>query len=597
MKSSIQWKIVIIYLCVVIIIMITSGTFIIYNIEERQYEEVESQLKRLADYSEYILEPEKNQENTIIWEDIESKLRPAMAIATNNNNKIYVLDNEGILQIEGDGTNSKGERIRERVVVSALNTKVPAMAQRVHFASSDTGPSIFDYAKPILDEQTGDILYIIYVASDISVLYENIESVMRTLIFASLMGMTIAGFLGLVFARMMTSPIVQLTRSAKRLAEGDYIKIPIQSSDEIGQLTKTFNDMATQLRKTMSITTSEKNKLEKILENMADGVMAFNRQGVLIHANPVSYEVIGDENKDHRFDYIFPNMDIDINFDELISGKKSIIEEKTIASSDKYFNIRFAPYSNEKGEGEGVIVVMHDITKQHKLDCMRKEFVANVSHELRTPLTTVKSYTETLIEGAIDDKETAISFLRVMEKEADRMTMLVQDLLELSRIDNKQIQLNFKVLNLKKLVEETIEAQKIHAEKKSHKLILEADAKEKYYILGDNAKMRQILHNILSNAIKYSIDLGTIKVKMFKNDKVVVQIEDTGIGIPKQDIDRIFERFYRVDKARSRSMGGTGLGLAIAKELVELHKGQIKISSKVGKGTTVTLYFDIVTNH
>ncbi len=595
MKSSIQWKVVIIYLCIVVIIMITSGTFIIYNIEERQYEEVEVQLKKIADYSQFILEPEKQTEGDIVWEEIESKLKPTMAIATNSNNKIYVLDKEGYLQVEGDGMRQKGERVRERVVIATLNSKKPAMAQRVYFATSDTGPEIFDYAMPILDDNTGEILYIIYVASDISFLYENVASVIRTLFIASFMAMLIAGILGLIFARMMTKPIGQLTRSAKKLAEGDYIKIPIQSSDEIGQLTRTFNDMATQLRNTMSITTSEKNKLEKILENMADGVMAFNRQGVLIHANPVSYEIIGDENKDHRFDYIFPNMDININFDELIFGKKSIMEEKTICSSDKYFNIRFAPYSNAKGEGEGVIVVMHDITKQHKLDSMRKEFVANVSHELRTPLTTVKSYTETLLDGAIDDKETAMTFLKVMDKETDRMTMLVQDLLELSRIDNKQIQLNFKVMDLKRLVMETIEAQKIHAEKKSHKLIVQADEKEKYYILGDSVRIRQILHNILSNAIKYSIDPGTIKVKLFKNDKVVVQIEDTGIGIPKQDIERIFERFYRVDKARSRSMGGTGLGLAIAKELVELHKGQIKISSKVGKGTTVTLYFDVVT--
>lgn len=593
MKSSIQWKVVIIYLCVVLIIMITSGTFIIYNIEERQYEEVESQLKGLADYSEYILEPDKMADDAIVWEDLESKLTPAMAIATNNNNRIYLLDQEGCLQVEGDGTYHKGERIRERVVIAALNTKKPAIAQRLHFASSETGPSIFDYAKPVLNEQ-GEILYIIYIASDITGLYENIEAVIRTLIIASLMAMAIAALLGVVFARMITKPIVQLTKSTKQLAEGDYIRIPIQSSDEIGQLTKTFNDMATKLRETMSITISEKNKLEKILENMADGVMAFNRQGVLIHANPVSHEIIGDEIKDHRFDYIFPNLNVDINFDDLISGKINSLEEKTIASHDKYFNIRFVPYSNEKGEGEGVIVVMHDITKQHKLDTMRKEFVANVSHELRTPLTTVKSYTETLLAGAIEDKEMAINFLNVMEKEADRMTMLIQDLLELSRIDSKQIQLNLKVIDLRHVAMETIEAQKIHAEKKSHKLIFEADPKEKYYILGDSIKIKQILHNILSNAIKYCIDPGTIKVKLFKNEKVVVQIEDTGIGIPKQDLERIFERFYRVDKARSRSMGGTGLGLAIAKELVELHKGQIKINSKIGKGTTVTLYFDVV---
>ena len=249
---------------------------------------------------------------------------------------------------------------------------------------------------------------------------------------------------------------------------------------------------------------------------------------------------------------------------------------------------------NGRGESEGVVVVMQDVTTQQKLDQMRKEFVANVSHELRTPLTTVKSYTETLIDGAIDDREIAIQFLSVMEKEADRMTTLVQDLLELSRIDNKQMQLDMRPLDLKEIVKETIEAQKIHIEKKGHRIIYEADEAMTYNMIGDSARIRQILHNILSNAIKYSIDPGTIHVKLYKNPNIItLQVKDTGIGIAKPDLERIFERFFRVDKARSRSQGGTGLGLSIVKEMVELHHGKISITSKPGKGTTVTVQFNV----
>jgi two-component system sensor histidine kinase VicK len=180
-----------------------------------------------------------------------------------------------------------------------------------------------------------------------------------------------------------------------------------------------------------------------------------------------------------------------------------------------------------------------------------------------------------------------------MEKETDRMTTLVHDLLELSRIDNRQMQLNLQEVDMKNLVYETVEAQLIHASKEGHQLEVHVDDEVDYYILGDSARMRQILHNILSNAIKYSFDPGEIHIRLYKDKQVIIQVQDTGIGIPKEDLERIFERFYRVDKARSRKMGGTGLGLAIAKELIELQGGKITITSEVGKGTTVTLYFPI----
>ena len=260
---------------------------------------------------------------------------------------------------------------------------------------------------------------------------------------------------------------------------------------------------------------------------------------------------------------------------------------------DKYLKIQFDMYLNSKGEADGLVVVIQDVTKQQKLDQMRKEFVANVSHELRTPLTTLKIYTETLIDGAIEDKENAMHFLGVMEKEADRMTALVQDLLELSRIDNKQIQLQFVLLDLKSIIEEVLEAQHVHIIKKGHTLSVSYDENDLYFITGDAFRVRQILHNILSNAIKYTEGEGEISVSMKKRKgKIEIYIKDTGMGIPREDIERIFERFYRVDKARSRKLGGTGLGLSIAKELMLLHGGDIHIESEVGKGSKVLLTFN-----
>ena len=290
---------------------------------------------------------------------------------------------------------------------------------------------------------------------------------------------------------------------------------------------------------------------------------------------------------------IFEKLGIQADFDKLLAGERYESADEYVIIDDKYLKMQFDEYLNAKGEADGLVVVIQDVTKQQKLDQMRKEFVANVSHELRTPLTTVKIYTETLIDGAIDDRENAMHFLSVMEKEADRMTALVQDLLELSRIDNKQIQLKFVLIELKDIIEEVVEAQQVHIANKGHTLKVNFDETTSYFIRGDVFRIRQILHNILSNAIKYTVEEGTITISMHKaNRKIQIAVSDTGMGIPQEDIQRIFERFYRVDKARSRKLGGTGLGLSIAKELMALHNGDISIQSKVGEGTTVTLTFN-----
>lgn len=595
MKSSIQWKIVGIYLSVVLVIMIASGSFIVYNIKEQNYKLIEGKLEDTAQQIQAILSLEDSLEIDKDIEELTKRLRTVVAL--DKSMFIYILDEKGHVQI---GTGDKiGQIITSEVVINSTSNKKPSVTDWKSFSSrtqaligmQETSDKVLEYALPILDGVTGEINSIIYISASTEEIYQNIRYVMSAISAGTILAMGIAVVFSSIFSRMITEPIKQLTKSSKLLAGGSFNRIPIYSTDEIGQLTQSFNYMATELSRTMSDVTSEKNKLEKILENMADGVMAFNRQGVLIHANSICHEMLGRAFMDHRFDYIFAKLEVEISFDDILAGKVNYDEGVMLALEDKYFNIYLAPYANVLGESEGLVVVLQDITDQHKLDQMRKEFVANVSHELRTPLTTVKSYTETLLDGALDDREIAVQFLGVMEKETDRMTQLVQDLLELSRIDNKQMQLDMRPVDMRQLIEETIAAQRIHAQKKSHKLGLEMDEEKDYFIFGDSARIRQILHNILSNAIKYSIDPGTITIKLFKNEEVVIQVQDTGIGIPKQDLGRVFERFYRVDKARSRNMGGTGLGLPIAKEMVELHGGRMKIVSKVGKGTTVTLYF------
>lgn len=595
MKSSIQWKVIGMYLCAVLVIMIASGSFIVINIEKRNYEIVKSRLEETAKSIQTLLSLEDNLNLEEDMQEITSRLKNVVAL--DNSTFICILDEDGRVKITTGQDFPPDKLIVSDVVINTIKNKKPSTGEWVGFAGNQGGNQYIDYAMPIFDGDTDQMNSIIYVQTSTEEFYENVRYVMAAISMGTLLAMGIAIVMSSIFAKMLTEPIKQLTNSAKQLVGGSFKRIPIYSTDEIGQLTQSFNYMATELSRIMSDISSEKNKLEKILENMADGVMAFNRQGVLIHANSVCYDMLGKAFMDHRFDFIFNNkLELEISFDDILAEKSNYDEGVMLALEDKIFNLYFAPYVNVLGESEGLVVVLQDITDQHKLDQMRKDFVANVSHELRTPLTTLKSYTETLLDGALDDRDIAIQFLGVMEKETDRMTQLVQDLLELSRIDNKQMQLDMKPIDMRALVEETIEAQRIHAEKKSHKLVLEMIEDKEYFILGDSARMRQILHNILSNAIKYSIDPGTINIKLYKNDEVVIQVQDTGIGISKPDLERIFERFYRVDKARSRNMGGTGLGLPIAKEMVELHGGRIKVTSKVGKGTTVTMYFKALEN-
>lgn len=570
--SSIQTKIVLIYICTIIIIMIVSGTFIVYQTEEQDFNEIkqtmENMSRNIASSGNYDIKMPEN--------------------AISDSYEIYTLDKDGRV-IDGTSNDLKfGERPPSDVVVEAIVSQGEVTSELRHFSSLLNKEDYVEHARPTLDGM------IIYIRTNTIGIYNRLLSIIKTISVGLILAMVITSFCGITFSNMITAPIKALTTNSKKLAVGNNInRIPVEASDEIGELTQSFNYMASQLSATMEVITSEKNKLEKIFEHMADGVMAFNRQGILIHVNSACYDMLGNDRMGPNFEIIFEKLNIAVDFDKLLAGEHYESTDEYVIIDDKYLKMQFDEYLNAKGEPDGLVVVIQDVTKQQKLDQMRKEFVANVSHELRTPLTTVKIYTETLIDGAIDDRENAMHFLSVMEKEADRMTALVQDLLELSRIDNKQIQLNFVLIELRDLVDEVLEAQHVHIINKGHTLKVHYDENTSYFIKGDVFRIRQILHNIISNAIKYTVEEGTITVDMTKeNNKVRVAISDTGMGIPEEDINRIFERFYRVDKARSRKLGGTGLGLSIAKELMALHNGDISIKSKVGVGTTVNLTFN-----
>ena len=399
--------------------------------------------------------------------------------------------------------------------------------------------------------------------------------------------------IGLVYitARSITKPIAILTSKAEAIANGTIEHIALSPKThagfEIAKLVETFNLMINQMKSNMNEVSSEKNKLETILLHLADGVLAFNASGKLIHVNLAAKKMLSITDE-KNFEDIFSKIKIDINLEKIIYLYDWTSSEQMINIGDKFYNIFFAPFRDENNRANGVVAVLQDMTEQAKLDEMRKEFVANVSHELKTPLTSIKTYSETILEQDLDS-ESRDRFMNVILNEANRMTRLVSDLLQLTKFDYKKIAWNKIDFDITLLVKQVCEKHKIQADKKDQ--ILECYVTSNVpEVFGDRDGIERVITNIVTNSIKYTPEKGNIKVYVgFVHDDAYIKIIDNGMGIPKEDLPRVFERFYRVDKARSREMGGTGLGLPIAKEIIEANGGSIDMKSDIGKGTEVII--------
>ncbi len=346
--------------------------------------------------------------------------------------------------------------------------------------------------------------------------------------------------------------------------------------------------MTSELKDKLSEVSSQKNQIETILLHMTDGIIAFNRRGEIILLNPAAKQLLSIGPEDNTFDDIFQKFKLDINMEKIIYLENWTSTEQRIEVEDKFVNVYFAPFKDELDRPDGVIAVVQDITEHVKLDNMQKEFVADVSHELKTPITSIMGYADTLLEGDYD-KETQEKFLNVIASESRRMARLVTDLLTLSRYDNNKNKTKKVQFDLGELVKKCQEKLAIEIKKKNHdvKCFVTADVPLVY---ADKDDIERVILNILTNSIKYTKENGEIKIYVgFVYNDAYIKIFDNGIGIPEEDLSRIFERFYRVDKARTREMGGTGLGLSIAKEILDKNGGSIDIKSVVGKGTEVVI--------
>ena len=456
-----------------------------------------------------------------------------------------------------------------------------ALMGKVGF-DSDVTADYMDAAIPIT---RGGQNYVVYIL-DTRETVQNLNSEMFSLILQALvLGLIISVLLSFLLAKTMITPLQRLTQGLQEVAEGDFTKtVEVTSHDEIGILTENFNSMAQQLETTIAAVENERNKLDTLFLHMADGVVAFDGEGRVIHVNPAATDMLRRTFEEgERYEDIFGDL---FPFGRVESATVPLSAERIIEG--QYLELLMAPLA--QASHGGVLVLIHDVTQQREAEQMRKEFVANVSHELRTPLTNIRSYAETLDDGYEDlPPRMAKNFLGVILNESDRMTHIVQDLLTLSRFDSGRSELHLERFPFGKAVRDTYQAFLMDAQKHGHTLSLELE-ENLPQILADRERVVQVMVNIVSNAVKYTPDGGTIVISAgTMENRVWLQVSDNGIGIPREDRERIFERFYRVDKARSRQSGGTGLGLSIAKEIMNLHQGDLYLVEKDEPGLTIRM--------
>ena len=582
MLRSLHIKLVLIMILLVVCLMTIAGAFLVNSVNRFYLNEFYTQMVEvLSQDTEFIRDLVTAREGETdgvqaIDEILVAKMGPLGVDGKNRN--YYLLDGDTgqILSSSDDDAGDTLEEITPNLLI-ALNEKREG-------DESDLTASYMDLALPI---SRGEEDYVIYILDQRATVRELNNQLFQLIIEALVFGLVISVLLSFLLSRAMVTPIRALTRGAQRVAEGDFgHEIQVESHDEIGVLTNAFNAMSRQLQSTLQEVESERTKLSTLFLHMTDGVVAFNQSGEVIHSNPAAEEMLGQAipvGGAVTYGDLFQDM---VPLETVLTTDRDCLEIETVWG-ERILLLLLAPFNREKQVG--VLVVVHDVTQQVKNETMRKEFVANVSHELRTPITNIRSYAETLAENPDLPPDTTASFLGVILSESDRMTHIVQDLLTLSRFDSGHSELNLTTFPFAGLLEESCQAMRIEAQRRGHTLRLEGTGGLPA-IRADRERISQVVMNVLSNAIKYTPDGGRIVLTAgCTPDRVWLEVADNGIGIPPEDRDRIFERFYRVDKARSRESGGTGLGLSIAQEIVRQHQGSLTLVDRPGPGTTLRL--------
>ncbi len=525
------------------------------------------------------------------------KIRKILAEVNNNNiSEIRVIDSQGVVRGTSnfDNRNMIGQKTTEQMVKATLvNNR--SHTENVYDNSNRT--RYYVNIIPLVDNSNNNVVGVVYLRASLESVYSNINSITLIYLSAALITIVIGLLLAIIISQEITRPIEEMRKQTLRIARGDFSgQVRVMGNDELGQLAGAVNNLSVRVEEAQESSDSERRRLDSVLSHMSDGVLATDRRGNVTIVNNMALQLLGVEHDDELIGKSIIDV-LDIRHDYTVrqlvnSEQKEMILDMSNSGSNLILNAYFSPIQRESGFVSGLVCVLHDVTSQQKEEQERKEFVSNVSHELRTPLTSVKSYVEALSDGAWQDKEIAPQFLKVVQDETERMIRMINDLLSLSRMDAGTTKLNLEYVNINELFNYILNRfdmiiKKEEDPKKKKYTIERFFTKKDLWVEIDTDKFTQVIDNIMNNAIKYSPDGGVITARLLEtHNHVIMSISDQGLGIPRKDLSHIFDRFFRVDKARSRKQGGTGLGLAISKEVVNMLGGQIWVDSVEGKGST-----------
>lgn len=593
--KSIHVKIVLIYILLILLAMQIIGLYFAQELEQKLKTNFTDSIKERVNLVEFSVREEMTRKRGEEDPTPEQSLR--MALSSLNSDdiiEIRVVDNRYRILATSDTENQLivGQKSTESLVRKSITAANPYDEVKL---DRGTGDRVWVLSSPIVSN--GEVIGTLYLESNIESVYKQMTEINRILAGGTAMSLAITVILGIFIAQTITRPIADMRRQAQAMAKGNFSrKVRVYGNDEIGQLAISFNHLTNRLQEAQSTTEGERRKLASVLSNMTDGVIATDRKGRIILINDPALRLLRvprDLVLQRPISSVL-GIDSQYAFEDLIHMKESINLDFSTPERPYILRANFSVIQKETGFVNGLITVVHDNTEQEKIDMERREFVANVSHELRTPLTTMRSYLEALADGAWQDSDLAPTFLKTTQTETERMIRLVNDLLQLSKMDSRDYDLNKEMVEFNKFFNRIIDRFEMSKSNNVNLQRLLPDAQ--YFVEIDTDKLTQVIDNIISNALKYSPDGGNVRFGVIVQEGFLkVMISDDGMGIPKENVERIFDRFYRVDRARARSMGGTGLGLAIAREMIEAHGGLIWAESEEGHGTTIffTLPFEL----
>jgi len=579
MFRRLRWRLTATYIFLIIISMLVLGAYLLYSLEGYFYNNLETRLKTQAQLACRVIEDIPHDWSTAAMEDMAGK------ISRDVKARVTIISSSGVVLGDSEKDSRQMENHLDRPEIQEAKRNGIGLAIR---HSSTLGIDMMYVAVPI--SRNNKTVGFMRLALPLTEAKHAFSKLWSAVLIAILLTVICTAPISLMLGKKVTKPIEKLIEFAGQISKGNFnYQASIQSNDEIGELAKTLNQMTATIDEKVKLISEERSKLKTVLANMTSGVILVNKNGYVDLVNPAAEKFLsfmGQKSIGLPHTTVIKNPELSARINEALKKRKAVEKEIKINCPDEStIEVNISPIRDHFGNFTGVIVVLHDITEIRKLEKMRRDFVANVSHELRTPVTAIKGFTETLLDGALYDQAACKEFIEIIDKEVNRLARLIHDLLELSKIEAKQVKLNRRPANIIAVIRDTV--NKLQSQIESAGLTMELNLPDKEIKVNiDQDLIGQVILNLVDNAVKYTPSGGKIQIEVSdKKHDIIVWVRDTGIGIPSKDIERIFERFYRVDKARSRKQGGTGLGLSIVKHIIDIHGGTVGVNSTPGKGS------------